>query len=557
VLSQDERYLYTPNYFQTYISRIDLRQGNRREDLAVGGRWAAGIAITPDRRKLVVPLGQDGPVENKENDQLAIVDIADGRFALLGQVPLKDEPTWYKIGFSADSRFAYVTMARLWSPTAVLHEVRLTPPYKITHSLPFPNAELGGVAVSAKQGRVFVADKAQRKVWLVDRKAWKTVVAFDLADYPPESLALNREETVLAAVCPGKQTLVCLKPEDGTVLAKVPRLREGIKDAEFSADGRYLLVTCHDAKGSVAVLSAGLLPYEIVFSSNRGGEGYQVFVMNAAGGQAVRLTRGPNDLSPRWSPDGQRIAVISDRRGPLRICIIDRQGRELAVLEKTDPVLGNSSMGVPLDWSPDGKRIAFVAGNHKAIRVVNVVSGRVEALVEGKLHAEYPDYTTHHGLCWRKSDGMILVNSQHPQTSHQQDVFLLDPNAKGGRPRRLTDGQKEGVELHAPAASPDGKRIALVRAAIAPPTQCEHTLALMGADGTGGTTLVRGGKETLANPRWSSDGKCLVYVAEKAGFRHVCVVYADGNDPIPLTTGTWNDADPDIFGGLPTGPAPP
>ena len=77
-----------------------------------------------------------------------------------------------------------------------------------------------------------------------------------------------------------------------------------------------------------------------------------VYEMPIAGGNARRLTDGRSwNLSPRYSPDGARIAFTSDRSGSFDVWIIERQSGRLAnVSNSPDNVFRPS-------WSPDGRQV--------------------------------------------------------------------------------------------------------------------------------------------------------------------------------------------------------
>lgn len=72
---------------------------------------------------------------------------------------------------------------------------------------------------------------------------------------------------------------------------------------------------------------------------------------------ARRWTYGGDDSSPRWSPDGTRIAFLSDRaeRGTHGLYVIDVGGGEACPL-----VVRKRSVGA-FAWAPDGRSIAFLA----------------------------------------------------------------------------------------------------------------------------------------------------------------------------------------------------
>jgi TolB protein len=91
---------------------------------------------------------------------------------------------------------------------------------------------------------------------------------------------------------------------------------------------------------------------------------WQVWVMNADGTGQRRLTHnGARNFTPRWSPDGQRIAferrvgrvsygdcTACGRARKLEVWVMNADGSEARMLAQdgAEPV-----------WSPDGGRLAF------------------------------------------------------------------------------------------------------------------------------------------------------------------------------------------------------
>ncbi|HET6368629.1 MAG TPA: hypothetical protein VFG27_15440, partial [Pseudomonadales bacterium] len=83
-----------------------------------------------------------------------------------------------------------------------------------------------------------------------------------------------------------------------------------------------------------------------------------IWLVETAGGAPRRFTAGPGrDTAPRWSPDGSRLAFISERergkKGQLLVMPADG-GEPTALTELKNGVSG-------AEWSPDGTRLAFVS----------------------------------------------------------------------------------------------------------------------------------------------------------------------------------------------------
>ena len=86
---------------------------------------------------------------------------------------------------------------------------------------------------------------------------------------------------------------------------------------------------------------------------------FEIYVMDADGGNPQNLTNDPNDdMTPSWSPDGERIVFSSNRDGNRKnyeIYVMDADGKN------TRRLTNNRKSDWSPSWSPDGKQIAFIS----------------------------------------------------------------------------------------------------------------------------------------------------------------------------------------------------
>ena len=83
----------------------------------------------------------------------------------------------------------------------------------------------------------------------------------------------------------------------------------------------------------------------------------EILTVPAKKGDVRNLTRTPgvHERDPAWSPDGQRIAYLSDAGGEYQLVLADQTG-----LKDTETIsLGDKGFYYAPTWSPDGRKIAY------------------------------------------------------------------------------------------------------------------------------------------------------------------------------------------------------
>ena len=180
----------------------------------------------------------------------------------------------------------------------------------------------------------------------------------------------------------------------------------------------------------------------------------QLWVVGTADGAAQdeprRLTSGLGDTSPRWSPDGSRLAFVRERDGVAQVWLLPADGGDPEQL--TDLPLG---AGVPV-WSPDGSRIAFTAAVDPAprgtgpvvttrldyqadgagmlgsvrsqVHVLDLVSGQCRQLTDGPEHAGEPAWATESTVAFTRRVG------EDSDLTFRTAVYMLDIDAARNHP---------------------------------------------------------------------------------------------------------------------------
>ena len=293
------------------------------------------------------------------------------------------------------------------------------------------------------------------------------------------------------------------------------------------------LIVCVDAQA------------QITFVSHRDGNP-EIYVMDIDGNKARNLTNNPDkDFQPSWSPNGKRIAFMSNRDGDFldegpnipayEIYVIDADGDNLQNLTN------NPNDDRFPSWSPDGKRIVFASWDGKfrnfvvdfEIYVIDADGDNLQNLTNNPNDDRFPS--------WSPDGKRIVFSSERAghfrgKVGITSEIYMMD--ADGGNQQRLTENRNNDFY---PSWSPDGQRIAFSSDRRGDFENFE--IYVMDADG-GNQQNLTNNRGDDSSPSWSPDGKRIAFMSERDGNAEVYVMDADGGNQQNLTNNPHDDASP-------------
>ncbi len=236
---------------------------------------------------------------------------------------------------------------------------------------------------------------------------------------------------------------------------------------------------------------------------------------------ARRLTDHRRDqsnlnTSPAVSPQGDRIAYVSDRKQYTDVYIMSAfDGKVLRRVirgERNTQFETIPWLRSALAWSPDGSRLALAAksGGRDMMYVVSAKNGRILQRFDlGGVSLAYPAWSP-------VSDTLAVVEVRDGRS----DLWLLDTGT--GQTTRLTDDTYDEKE---PAWTPDGRTLTFASDRLAPvvlhPLRAEGgygAYAIFDLDLASGRivqALDTHGDDHA--PAWSADGSKLAFISDRGG----------------------------------------
>jgi Tol biopolymer transport system component len=278
----------------------------------------------------------------------------------------------------------------------------------------------------------------------------------------------------------------------------------------------------------------------IAFISNRDGQQYQIYTMNADGSDVKQITSDPvnkwdakwqfNGTQLAWSPDGTKLLYVApaDATNGLDIFVINADGSNPIDLTAVDPGRPGGDDYHPT-WCADGT-IAFTS----------LRTGGVPQLFTMTLDNPRPRNNSALRNSPREYDVSFFSNCQRmifvTTVNGTPELWRFFPDISSYRVFRSDIPLNASAED--PAVSLNGEYVAYTRRA---PTGTDIILASV-ENRLSNLQLT----STLNNaaPAWSTDGTYLVFVSKRDGNPEIYRMLSGGQDQINLTQDGAVDTDP-------------
>lgn len=252
---------------------------------------------------------------------------------------------------------------------------------------------------------------------------------------------------------------------------------------------------------------AGIASTQILFIN----KSKNLALMDADGDNTRQITNNKSlNLSPCWSPAGDKVAFISYVKNNPELVILNLENKETIRLSKIKATYSSPA------WSPNGKKIAFtlIKDGNSDIYVMDNQGNNLKQLTNNNSIDTSPS--------WSPTGREIAFTSDR---SGSPQIYIMDNN--GQNVHRLTYETKYS---DSPVWSPKGELIAFVSR--------EKTGFHIYSIDINGENLQRltDGRGSNENPSWSPDGSKLTFASSRSGNWNIYIINSDGSGLRQIST---------------------
>lgn len=272
--------------------------------------------------------------------------------------------------------------------------------------------------------------------------------------------------------------------------------------------------------------------------------GLFVVELEAGESKALRITagagpRGAQEHAPAWSPDGGRLAFLSDkdRAGQFQVYVASATGGRARRLTRLTGFLDRPR------WSPDGKRIAvlFTENSPRAagplqdvvpdtgvvedkiyeqrLAIIDVETSQVKQLSPPDMYVYEYD--------WAPDGNQLAIIAAHGSGDNNWYIAELYSLNLSGTLRQL---YKPPLQIAVPRWSPDGQTIALIGGLMSDESAVGGEIFLVPAGGGPARNLTPHLKGSASWLAWGPDSQHILFAAHRDGGAAVArVSVSDGS----------------------------
>ncbi len=262
---------------------------------------------------------------------------------------------------------------------------------------------------------------------------------------------------------------------------------------------------------------------QIAFQSNRSGN-TDLYVMDRDGEEVRQITsHQAGDYYPTWTPDGKGLIFSTDRNGRAEL---GRQDLDVYSIDvdtgKLTALVTDGANEIFPRMSPDGNKVAYVSDHVSDRRVYHLMVR--DLATQSDLNLTPMEFEAFDPV-WSPEGDQLVYSAPNPLTKdNKYDLFLV--NADGTGTRVLTSNPDHDFNAD---WSPDGFTLAY-QAPVNGVVQI-HLFDLETGDSYPVTEVAAHND----SPNWSPDGSEIAFVSQRDGNLEIYRMNADGSDVVRLT----------------------